>query len=101
MTLATERAGARPMCILRLAFCIACILTAVCGAAACGARRISLPTDPGAPLPNFTEIHAKLSTACQSARTLTAVLGLSGRAGTQRLRGRLIAGFERPASMRL
>jgi hypothetical protein len=34
-------------------------------------------------------------------RTLTAELGLSGRAGQDRLRGRVIAGFSQPASMRL
>ncbi|HET9358792.1 MAG TPA: lipoprotein insertase outer membrane protein LolB [Vicinamibacterales bacterium] len=34
-------------------------------------------------------------------RTLTAELALRGRAGRQRLRGRLHAGFERPDSMRL
>jgi outer membrane biogenesis lipoprotein LolB len=110
MTLATERDAdtvqrraravriprARPVCILHVAFCITCLLTT-----ACGARRISLPTDPGAPLPNFTDIHTKLSSSCRGARTLTAELGLSGRAGNQRLRGRLLAGFERPASMRL
>lgn len=34
-------------------------------------------------------------------RTLTAELGLTGRAGEQRLRGRVVAGFARPDSMRL
>jgi hypothetical protein len=34
-------------------------------------------------------------------KTLTAELALAGRAGSQRLRGRVVAGFERPASMRL
>jgi len=34
-------------------------------------------------------------------RTLTTELALSGRAGRQRLRGRVVAGFARPASMRL
>ncbi|HYS25703.1 MAG TPA: hypothetical protein VEP46_08885 [Vicinamibacterales bacterium] len=34
-------------------------------------------------------------------RTLTAEIGMSGRAGRQRLRGRVVAGFARPASMRL
>jgi hypothetical protein len=34
-------------------------------------------------------------------RTLTAELALSGRAGRQKLRGRVVAGFARPASMRL
>ena len=38
---------------------------------------------------------------CAGVRTLTAELGLSGRAGGQSLRGRVVAGFERPASMRL
>jgi hypothetical protein len=34
-------------------------------------------------------------------RTLTAELALSGRAGRQKLRGRVVAGFARPGSMRL
>ena len=82
---------------LTLAFSIASVVLT----AACGARRISLPTDAGAPLPNFTTIYEQLTASCRGARTLTAELGLRGRAAGQRLRGRLIAGFERPASMRL
>jgi hypothetical protein len=39
--------------------------------------------------------------ACRGVRTLTAELGLAGRAGEARLRGRVVAGFERPSSMRL
>jgi hypothetical protein len=42
-----------------------------------------------------------VSSACGGVRTLTAELALSGRAGRQKLRGRVIAGFARPASMRL
>jgi hypothetical protein len=34
-------------------------------------------------------------------RTLTAEIGMSGRAGRQKLRGRVVAGFARPTSMRL
>ena len=34
-------------------------------------------------------------------RTFTAELSLAGKAGTERLRGRVVAGFEAPASMRL
>jgi outer membrane biogenesis lipoprotein LolB len=60
-----------------------------------------LPTDPGAPLADFAQVHTQLSAACSGVRTLTAELALSGRAGDQRLRGRIVAGFERPASMRL
>jgi hypothetical protein len=70
--------------------------------AACGPRRLTLPTDPGTPLPDFAQVHAQASAACAGVRTMTAELGLSGRAGGQRIpRVRLVAGFERPASMRL
>jgi outer membrane biogenesis lipoprotein LolB len=43
----------------------------------------------------------QLSMACTGLRTLTAEIGISGRAGRQKLRGRVVAGFARPASMRL
>ncbi len=82
---------------LRVVFC----LTSLVLTAACSARRVPLPTDPGSPLPDFNEIHAAATKACRGARTLTTELGLRGRAGARRLSGRLIAGFERPASMRL
>ena len=85
------------ICILHFAFCITCLSLN----AACGAKRIPLPTDPGSPLPNYADIHAEVTKSCRGARTLTTELGLRGRAGTRRLSGRLIAGFERPASMRL
>ena len=58
-------------------------------------------TDPGAPLPDFAEIHRQASAACSGVRTLTAELALSGRAGGRAVRGRAIVGFERPASIRL
>jgi hypothetical protein len=68
---------------------------------ACAARGFTLPTDSGNPLPDFAQVHAQISSACAGVRTLTAELGLSGRAGDQRLRGRVVAGFARPGSMRL
>ena len=43
----------------------------------------------------------QLAAACTGVRTLTAEIALSGRAGRQKLRGRVVAGFARPASMRL
>ncbi len=67
----------------------------------CAARRLTLPTDTGTPLADTAAVHAQVSAACAGVRTLTAGLGLSGRAGTQGLRGRVIAGFERPGSIRL
>ena len=76
--------------------CLLCLVLS-----ACAARAVSLPADPGAPLPDFTEIHRQASSACSGVRTLTAELALSGRAGGRAVRGRAIVGFERPASIRL
>ncbi len=81
------------LCILTFAFCI----TAV----SCGPRRLELPTDSGSPFPDFAKVHEQVSSSCRGARTLTAALSLRGRVGEERLSGRVIAGFERPASMRL
>jgi hypothetical protein len=68
---------------------------------ACAARGFTPPTDPGAPLPGFVDIHSSITGACASVRTFTAELGLAGRAGAERLRGRVVAGFMRPDAMRL
>ena len=70
-------------------------------ASACAPRLLSLPIDPGNPLPDFAQIHRQATSACTGIRTLTAELSLSGRAGGRALRGRAIAGFERPDSLRL
>lgn len=83
----------RLFCILTFASCITAI--------GCGPRRIALPTDAGTPFPDFAAVHKQVSSACTGVRTLTAQLSLRGRVGGQRLSGRVIAGFEQPASMRL
>jgi hypothetical protein len=70
-------------------------------ASGCAARRLELPADPGAPFPAFAETYRLATMACAGVRTLTAELALSGRAGGRGVRGRAIAGFERPGSMRL
>lgn len=70
-------------------------------ASGCAPRLLSLPADPGNPLPDFARIHQQATSACTGVRTLTAELSLSGRAGGQTVRGRAIAGFERPGSLRL
>jgi outer membrane lipoprotein-sorting protein len=67
----------------------------------CAQRTLQLPTGSGMPLPDFAAIHAETSKACAGVRTLTAELALSGRAGEQKLRGRALAGFQAPDSMRL
>jgi outer membrane lipoprotein-sorting protein len=90
---APRRTRRRLFCLLPFAFCLAL--------SGCAAKRISLPTDAGGPFPDFAAVHAELSRVCSGVRTLTAELSMSGRAGDQKLRGRVHAGFERPSSMRL
>jgi len=79
---------------------VLCLAWAVL-ATACAPNRVTLPTDAGSPLANLADVHASVSMACRGVRTFEADLGLSGHAGRTRLRGRVVAGFERPASMRL
>jgi hypothetical protein len=67
----------------------------------CAPRLLRLPTDPGAPAPDFLQTYRTATAACSGVKTLTAELGLSGRAGGRRIRGRAIIGVERPASLRL
>jgi hypothetical protein len=69
--------------------------------AGCAARGLELPVDPGAPFPDFADTHRQVTMTCAGVRTMTAELALAGRAGGRSLRGRAIAGFERPGSMRL
>lgn len=62
---------------------------------------ITLPSDPGTPLPDFAAIHTQVSSACAGVRDLQLEIGLSGRAGEEKIGGRVLAGFERPSSMHL
>lgn len=87
------KAWLRPVCIVHLAFCIT--------VAACGPRRVELPTDSGAAFPDYAKVHEQVSASCRGVRTFRAELSLRGRVAEERLSGRAVAGFERPASMRL
>jgi hypothetical protein len=64
-------------------------------------KPIALPSDPGTPFPDFSAVQTQLASACAGVRTLTMEVGLSGSVGDQRLRGPVVAGFERPSSMHL
>ena len=68
---------------------------------ACAERSIVLPTGAGEPITTGAAIAADAFGHCQQLSTLTAEIRLSGHAGRQKLRGRLIAGFSKPASIRL
>ena len=67
----------------------------------CAHPRLTLPTDTGPPLPDAQSVYAQVSSGCAGVRTFTAELGLAGRAGRERLRGRVVAGLTRDGSMRL
>ena len=68
---------------------------------ACAERAFVIPTGAGEPITTGASIAADAFGHCQQLSTLTAEIRLSGHAGRQKLRGRLIAGFSKPASIRL
>jgi len=70
-------------------------------ASACGPRTVVLPQGPGDPFPEYREVFAAAAAGCRDVRTLTAELGVSGTVGRGKVRGRVIAGFERPGRIRL
>jgi hypothetical protein len=70
-------------------------------APACAPRQLRLPSGPGVPFPGYRAAFDEASGLCGGVRSLTAELALSGRAGAERLRGRILAGVERPGSLRL
>lgn len=66
----------------------------------CAPKSLVLPTGPTVPLTDPAPIAEALE-HCAGITTVTAEIGLSGRAAGQRLRGTLHAGFAPPASLRL
>ncbi len=71
-------------------------------AASCGAPGlVRLPSGAGVPFPEFAQALDQASAACRSVRTVTAAIAVSGHAGPDKVRGRLLAGAARPASLRI
>jgi hypothetical protein len=79
----------------------AALVAAMFVSAGCAPKRLELPTGAGEPASDAQAIVAQTLARCRGLRTLTAEIRLSGRAGRQKLRGRLIAGFQAPDSLRL
>lgn len=71
------------------------------GLAACTPPRPTLPSGSGTPFADAPAAYEDAVRECRDARTVLAELGLSGRAGDTRLRGRINAGIAAPASIRL
>ena len=62
---------------------------------------IALPTGAGTPFPAFKSAFDEATAACRGVKTIRASMGMSGRAGTTKLRGRIDAGFAAPDRARL
>jgi hypothetical protein len=69
---------------------------------ACGPPpALKLPTGPSAPLADTSAVLQDAIGHCAGIHSITAELGLSGSAGSTKLRGRLQAGFAEPSRLRL
>lgn len=79
----------------------AVVCCAIAVASGCAPRRIDLPSGGGAPLADAAVPYNEAVADCRTVRTISATLGLSGRAGSTPLRGNVDAGFEAPDRVRL
>ena len=70
-------------------------------ASGCAPKRVELPSGDGTPFPDAVSAYQQAVQDCRGARTIEVTLGLSGRAGSVRLRGNVDAGFEAPDKVRL
>jgi hypothetical protein len=77
-----------------------CALAVVASACA-AAVTIRLPEGPWTPDPSAPGAYAAAAAPCRGVRTLTAEIAVRGTAGSARIRGRVLAGFERGGSLRL
>jgi Outer membrane lipoprotein LolB len=77
------------------------ILCATGAAAACAPKTLKLPDGPSTPLADPSAIVQEAFGHCARVHLLTLEIGLSGKVGTTRLRGRLQAGFRAPDAIRL
>lgn len=77
------------------------VAAALAVATACAAKLPPRPAGTATASSDAVSHFTALTAHCAGLRTMTVELGLSGRAGDQRLRGRIIAGLERGGSARL
>lgn len=68
---------------------------------ACAARVPPRPSGQATPDPTAIDAFATATRACRGFRSLTAELSLSGRAGGDKIRGRVVAGLETGGAIRL
>src|SRR5688572_28474266 len=80
-----------------------CVLVAAVAilTASCAPRALVLPAGTGTPYPGFAAAYDEATAACRGVTTITASMGMSGKAGSTTLRGRIDAGFAAPDRARL
>lgn len=71
------------------------------GTAACAPKPPTLPAGAGTPYPEFKSAYDQATESCRGVKTISASMGMSGRAGSTKLRGRIDAGFAAPDRARL
>jgi len=76
------------------------VIAALC-TASCGAPLMKLPAGPGVPSPDAASLLAQATGTCSRISTISAEVAVSGSAGGQRLRGRLLTGLAAPRSLYL
>jgi hypothetical protein len=69
--------------------------------AACAPKPIALPSGAGTPFAGAADAFATATANCRDVRGVTAELGLSGRVGRTKLRGRALVGLVAPDRIRL
>lgn len=84
----------------RLAFVI-CYSLFVISISACAARTPPRPAGTATPDPTAAAAFSTATSACRGFRSFEGELALSGRAGDERVRGRVITGLESGGSVRL
>jgi hypothetical protein len=77
------------------------LFAAGAGVGACAPRTLQLPSGDGEAFPGYQRAFDEASRGCRGVRSLSAELAISGRAGSERLRGRVLAGVATPGRLRL
>ncbi len=80
---------------------LAASLASLLGAAACATATLARPSGLPVDAPGAVDVLTSATHHCRPLRTATAEIRLSGHAGAQRVRARILAGFAEPASLRL
>jgi outer membrane lipoprotein-sorting protein len=77
------------------------VLVAAAALSGCTPKPPVLPSGPGTPFNDYAAAYQEATAGCRGVKTITASMGLSGKAGPTKLRGRIDAGFAEPARARL